>query len=80
MNIEYLLTKYNRLAHDPILGIITLYVNLIERLLCANSFYILIDFHIYEIQVWMTFMFCSQAEQRTFGKSLLKNVQFLKNK
>ena len=25
-------------------------------------------------------MFCSQAEQRTFGKSLLKNVQFLKNK
>ena len=41
MNIEYLLTKYNGLAHDPILGIITLYVNLIERLLCANSFYIL---------------------------------------
>ena len=38
MNIEYLLTKYNRLAHDPILGIIMLYVNLIERLLCANSF------------------------------------------
>ena len=60
MNIEYLLGNY-RLAHDP-----KLYVNLIERLLCANSFYILIDFHIYEIQVWMTFMFCSQAEQRTY--------------
>ena len=69
MNIEYLLGNY-RLAHDPILGIITLYVNLIERLLCAKSFWlILIDFLFHKIQVWMTFMFCSQAEQRTFGKS-----------
>ena len=61
MNIEYLLGNY-RLAHDP-----KLYVNLIERLLCAKSFWlILIDFLFHKIQVWMTFMFCSQAEQRTY--------------
>lgn len=38
MKIEYLLTTIDL---HMILGIIMLYVNLIERLLCANSFYIL---------------------------------------
>ena len=35
MKIEYLLTTIDL---HMILGIIMLYVNLIERLLCANSF------------------------------------------